>query len=530
MDRGGSSRAADTATRDADNANRRFIAGVLIVVLVVLVYEHVHLWSGYMRYYINEDHTLSWYAARDLGQFEFRQPTLYGQNYFTVFEAVPSILFRHLGFDTATSVTLAVMLCISVGWLLLAGAAWVRGHFVLATLALVFPLVVSFEYLIAAESPSGRAAGAFLATAATAALVVNPRGIGHVTVFAVLGGLGAVWDPGSLFVIVPAAVYAAVVNAHSRRVLTAGALGLLPGAAWFAYELWFLRTYPDYSFHKAHLGLSGSQLQDSTSNVTRYVSSQAPELFQWGMLPILAAIVLVGALLATRRLAAVLPAVAVVVLFILTLATGRAGEALPGNVYFGYGRNHLALPIAGWFLAFVLAETRPYRHPSMQRTRTTVLVIGIVAVVSFAVRQANFDDRMASVRRGDTVPIGPVEERCRAYADAAEATGTDLVVFYKSAIPAYACGALYYGDLQTLFPFYDRRTWLMHREDRLPRTSFIAADAGPDYCRRAEPVVESCEPVPGAPDTFLVRFPPGPALSVVRAMGDFVRLPPPQSR
>src|SRR5262249_16190454 len=145
---------------------------------------------AYMRHFANEDHTLLWYAARDLGHGHLYQSSFYGESYFTIFDAVPIEFFRRIGMTLSTAGVLSGVLLAVTGWPLLAWAAWRRGHRVLSAVALAFPIVVTFEYLIASEKPSGAGVGMLFSMGAVAFLVAAPNRRRNIVALALLGSLG----------------------------------------------------------------------------------------------------------------------------------------------------------------------------------------------------------------------------------------------------------------------------------------------------------------------------------------------------
>src|SRR5260370_24236198 len=114
---------------------------------------------------MNEDHGRLGLGGRDLGLLRFYQPNFYGQSYFTMFSAIPTEVLRRLGAALPTAGAASSALLAVGSWLLLGGAAWRRGHRVVAVLAVAAPVVLSTDSLLAASSAGGPGAGSFLACA-----------------------------------------------------------------------------------------------------------------------------------------------------------------------------------------------------------------------------------------------------------------------------------------------------------------------------------------------------------------------------
>ncbi len=498
----------------------------------LLVVDRARFTFAYLRHWANEDHTLLWYTARDLGHGHLYQSSFYGESYFTVFDSAPIELFHRVGMTLPTAGVLAAVLLAVAGWPLLAFGAWKRGHRVLSVAALALPLVLTFEFLIASEKPSGAGTGTLLSMGAVALLVASPERARNVVAFALLGSLGAVFDFGGVYLVAPAAVYAMVLNWHEVRTRGAAALAIVPALAWLFLERAFFHQHPDYNLHKgAGFAPKLSNLEHSLPHPARYFGWQAPELARWVGIPIAAALVLLIALIMTKRARAILPAVTVVVLVVATLAMPKAFDGTP-SAYLGYGRYFLELPTTAWFLTFVLAETRPFARPSSQLTNQlvgAVLAVAIVAAVGHAVR---FNTRLDAITRvaekpdagAVLAPVGPMNASCREVADAVRRHSIDLVLYHDRA-NAYACAAIDYAQFTTLYPEYDRRTWLMHREEHRDRTAFLVAESAPDFCAHTSTVsgVTGCTFDPITPSIAIVLTVPGSAIETWRRLGEHVR-------
>jgi hypothetical protein len=516
----------------AQSRGRVFPAIAVAVIAALLVVDQARFTFAYMRHFANEDHTLLWYAARDLGHGHLYQSSFYGESYFTIFDAVPIEFFRRLGVTLPTAGVLSGVLLAVSGWPLLALAAWRRGHRVLSAAALAFPLVVTFEFLVASEKPSGAGVGMLFSMGAVALLVVAPDRFRNVVGFTLLGSLGVVFDFGNVYLVAPAAVYALIVNRRALRTLEASVVACLPAVGWVLLQRTFFASHPDYDFHKgAGYRPQLSNLESSLPHPGRYFSWQAPELFRWVGIPIAAALLLLCALAYTRRARAIFPALTVVVLVVATLAMPKAFDG-GSSAFLGYGRYFVALPAAAWFLAYVLVETGPFTWASARHTNQ--LIAGVLAVAAIAAlgHAIRFNTRIDAITRiaekpiagAPIEPVGPVEESCPQLLDAARRHGTDLILFHDRTT-AYACGAEDYGKYTTLYPQYDRRTWLMHQEEHRDRTLFLVAEAPSQFCARAlrTNAVKSCTFDPITPSIAVVDTEPRSAIETWRKLGETVR-------
>jgi hypothetical protein len=210
----------------------------------------------------------------------------------------------------------------------------------------------------------------------------------------------------------------------------------------------------------------------------------------------------------------------------------KAFDGTP-SAYLGYGRYFLALPAAAWFLGYVWAETSPTGPVSPRTTTRLVLGIAMIGLASFVGREVTFDTRLRHITTVAELPtagavlhpVRTVFESCRLVTNAARRADTDLVVYRFDRAGAYGCGAIEYGTLETVFPLYGRRTWIVHREDVVLRTSFVITEADAALCTHARrlAIVHSCTLDQVTPTLAIMRTAPAPAIEVWRQLGEKVR-------
>ncbi|HEX5096522.1 MAG TPA: hypothetical protein VFX21_10930 [Acidimicrobiia bacterium] len=517
--------AAPSRAAGTERGIRLALAGLLGLLVVTVA----HLVLAYMRHWLNEDHTILWFAARDLGHLTFPQPSYYGAAYFSVFEAAPAEALRRAGVPLGTAVFVSTATLMTIGWVWFALVAWRRGRFAMAAAALAVPVVITTEFLVSADSPGGRGAGTFCAMTGVAILLFAPARPVPIALFALLGGLGTLWDFGSALLVVPVGVYMLALNWRRWRVLAWGAIGSVVPLAFALGQRAFYADHPDYNVHRAAGFMPKlSILRDTIREPGRYFAWLSPELSRTSVVPIVAGAILLFFLARTRRAEVILPGVALVAIVLFSLSTPKALDGTP-SVYVGYGRYFLSVPAALWFLGWVLTEARP---PSPRLQRRLVYGIAAFAVVTFAVRLVTFDDRTGDIRRvaADPARAGApvfaadaVAARCDAVEHAADRAGVDYVVFRGDRVGAYACAARDYGTLETIHPIYDRRTWLLHDANEENRTKFLVTDVDEGWCINARAIVESCELDPVDSTIAVVTTAPQPVLETWRQLGEEIR-------
>jgi hypothetical protein len=157
-------------------------------------------------------------------------------------------------------------------------------------------------------------------------------------------------------------------------------------------------------------------------------------------------------------------------------------------------------------------------------------VIVALVVGTFAVRTVTFDHRLAEIDAGarasvfaGVVSVDTLVSRCDDLAGAARRAGTNLVVFRVDVRLPYACAAEHYPGLETLYPRGDRRTWLLHDENRQRRSRIIVGDADAAWCDNIRGMVASCAIDPATPGAAIVDFRAQPVVELWRRLGEPVR-------
>lgn len=495
---------------------------------VILAVDQAHLVFGHHRYVANEDHTLFWAAARDVGRLDFFQPHVYGQSYGVLLEAAPTEILRWVGVSLPTALPLVTAAFMVGCWLVLAVTAG-RRRPLLALTALAAPVVISTVFLVGAQMPS-RTRGMFVATAG-AAVLLRSRGrpvlVGFGTAAA---GLGVMWDLGAVLLVLPLLGFVALRERRCRAALLAGAAGLVPALVWTVATGAFYRSRPFTDLHKAAvIRLDLDILTESGQHLGRYFRPLAPQLLPVWWLPIAALAGAVAVLFARRRFAAAAAGLAGMFGVAGVLATPKALDGT-ASAYLGYGRLLFAVPLLVWCLAWLAGEDRPPAPAG--RTRRVLAGAGVAvlaaSVVTASWRAGRFEDHLGEIDRVATevrvaavVPVEGVVQRCDALYETMGRAGATLAVFLTDRITAYGCAGQW-DEAVSLFPAYERRTWLLDGENHLPRSVFVVADAPPDWCRHLADSVRSCAPA-DPPGTMVVNMEAQPVLPVLAAVGVPVR-------
>lgn len=461
----------------------------------------------------NEDQTLFWYMAREVGRFRIRGPNPYGQSYGSTLEAWLVELLRLIGVRLSTATVLALIALYLAGWYSLMVAAWKRSHPLLAAAAAAAPILLSAYHTVYVTTVLTYPAARCMAVAGGACLML-PRPSDRVAAVAwSLLGLAALMDPSTTLFSAPVAVWHLVSRPFTRQGLRPLAIGAVLPVAWLTWWWSFQRQHPDYGLHG---GVSYRPRWSQLSTINRTLELYRPELIQWWWVPLACLAIFVVILLSTRRRMYVVPTLGVVVLLLGGMASPKAGE--DAGDFLPPGRVLLAFPYVLWFLAFLACESGVLQ-PARRQVPVLVRWIALMALVcaSVGIRAADFDHRVVNLRDSQRaaafgqygfLKTDAVLDECRQVSVAAHKANTSLVVFPQEIDRslAYGCGALAYGELDTLLLAYERRTWRLYEELDRDRSAAVFWNAPSNFCRAASRRVSTCEQ--GESGTVVLRFVP----------------------
>jgi hypothetical protein len=472
--------------------------------------------------FTNEDQTIFWYVARDYLHLRPSEPLFYGSPYASHLEALVAAPLIAVRVPLQYALPVATMLLTAAPWVLFARAAWRQGLPRVAICILITPLLLPVEYL-GIGTQAGHNTGAALGGIA-ASLVLQPEAKGWAFgVFAFLSALLVVPYVNIIFIAAPAALV--LVLAHYRErpfwAWAGGGACLGGAAAWLA--LHFYATHPSFVLHPQWpLAFSWGDLADGVRHLDRHLGDVTPiGLTSSGFL-VLGTFLLVWLSFRTRRWQPGLAGIVAVAGILISLGIPKTHDG-SASITFAYARMYIAVPLLLPFLAIAFADVAP----SIQ-TRAADLALAVALMCLVGWREATLGpeiDRMMGVPSPvvGVVPTEDVLKACDALRELARTQGAELVVYRESRVNAYACGASWYGSLETLYPPYDRRTRRLFEERDRVRQSILVADADPQLCARMISQGLTCEWVDPKLRAAIVRSPGISAITLASQLGIAVR-------
>jgi hypothetical protein len=439
----------------------------------------------------DEDQTLLWYAGRELVHLHLHEPNFYGQNYNTIFEALPGELLHLAGLSLSLASPLGSALMATGCWIVLAVAALRRGHRRAAVAALALPICLSVPYLLLFDAPRGVLGGDLAGAVAVAIALVIRRPRRRVAVVIALGGLAIVWDNAVALAVIPALVaitasdFRDLVDRPRRTLAIAGAALLVP-VGWLAADhLWYQAHPADLTAPNVNTKLSVSALITNLTHPGRLFGFYEPQLWQQAAIPMVVIAVLLILAIATgiarRRPASAAAAVGFLAVLLVVLSVRDTLYVRP-DLYLSGSRFLLAMPIGLWVvLYFTLSGARRgVQVPRSSRLAGRLVVGAMVALAlaSWTSAQARFPAEVRAVSAADSAvhPVLLVLDPDRLLAQCSALSQTyahdhaQLLVTYLRDV-AYGCAAD--QGLNTLDANYDRRGWLLQAAAQHPVTRIL---------------------------------------------------------
>lgn len=500
---------------------------VCLVLVGLLVADRARILEHFGFQYTDEDQAVLWYTAEDLRAGHVRAPYFYGQAYGSWLESLAAAPLRALNVALRHALPIAGTLFSLVPCLLLAGVAWRRRARIAAAAILAGYLLVSTDAVAAASLPRGLAPGIAVATAGVAVAAVWAPSVPAMAAFGVLATVGASLNESSLLLSGPAAALLAVRHWRSGHMWLSLAVGVEFGLVFHVLASRFYQQHPTYEVHyRWPLSFASEQLREASTHLQDYFAAYSFDFLRSPAVPFVVLAGLAVLLIVRRGLAGVAATVAVVAVGLVTLSAAKAADGSP-SVFFPYFRFFFPVPAVLAFFALQASSGRPLR-PVVSRTAAVVLLAAGVA--GFVYRGDNLDAHVRRLTASDshgryqapTITDWALDD-CHQTGRLARAHDANLVVYLKDRVAPYLCAAELYGDVQTLFPAYERRTWDLERESELTRTRMIVSGGGPDFCANASWAATQCDLIDARLDLVVVGFPSQPAVPLLRRLGVTVR-------
>jgi MFS family permease len=516
--------APEPAAEGEPAARRDVLLGLAcLAVVALIVVDRARLLREFGFRFTDEDQAVLWWTAEDLRAGHVRAPYFYGQSYGSWLESAVAVPLRAGGVALGHALPIAGAFLSTLPCVLLALVAWLKRAKLAAGAILAGCLVLSTELVAAASLPRGITPGIALAAVGVAVGVAGAPRPAAMVGFGLLAVVGGSLNESSVLLSAPAAAYLVLRHWRSARAWLSLALGVELGLVFHVLARAFYSSRPAYEVHyRWPLVLEREQLRDSGTRLEQYFTAYGFDFLRSPAVPLalLAAAALV--LVARRGLPGLAAVVAAGGLGVATLATAKAADGSP-SVFFPYFRFFFALPAVLAMFIILASNGKPLGR---WVSRTAAVAVLVAAVAGFAHRGEQLDREVRRLTASDSegryqapAVTGWVLEDCREAGELARAHEAGLIVYLKDRVAPYLCGAALYGQVQTLYPAYERRTWDLERESAYARTRMVVAGGGPEFCEHAAWVATACQLVSPRLELLVLEFPAQPVVPLLRQLG-----------
>ncbi len=510
---------------------RRYVVGAAFgCIAVCLVAVQARNLLSFSQWYTDEDQTLLWFAGRGLIHFHLYSPNVLGANYNTVFEALPGAVMHLAGLTLRLASPLGVALMATLAWLLLAIAAYVRRELVSVALALALPVCLSVPYLLSYDQLKGVQTGDLLAAGAIAGSIVLRNPWRRLALMVALAGVAFVWDKATVIATGPALMAAAgadlaVLRDRWRRTVVTLLAALLVPAALVAFSHFWYAAHPGYVVSPpVDTSPEPSVLWGHLIHPGPLFGAYAPELLRspWIALAWIVGVLSFAGAAArrTRRIEPALAALGFVGILLVVLSVADTRSNFQPDVYLIGARFMFLMPMGAWVVVHhaLAASHESPRDPlsdialSRRWRISSVAAIGVIAVlavVSTAVAQVSFRSQVRPLITFGLSSKSGVQMQNASELLADCQTVTALYRRHRAQVLvsldqpfAYGCAAQ--NGLNTLFPPYDRRPWLVKAASNRPVERILLW--GGINCQPLRPLsrkVGVCTPLPDGAELFV---------------------------
>ena len=196
----------------------------------------------------DDDQLIMWHGLEDYAHGVFREPFFYGQDYNLMVEPFLAVPLLWLGIEHWVALPIVSMMLGLLPFFLIA-LVFARGqHWLSASLALGWPMLMPIEYGIISNLPRGHITGIALASISCLSLA-SPRTTWSAVLFAICLPLGFIACPNSLLLLALLSTYLLVCNRGKLRFYLIVGLGFFVGSIAFSSMKCFYVLHPEIVTH-----------------------------------------------------------------------------------------------------------------------------------------------------------------------------------------------------------------------------------------------------------------------------------------
>ncbi|MCB9184873.1 MAG: hypothetical protein H6591_13270 [Flavobacteriales bacterium] len=447
----------------------------------LLLLSGVQRWWGLSAFgfrYIGIDDALIQQVAIDYGHGILREPYLYGQNYNPMLEALLAAPFVRFGVSAWVILPIITSLLALLPFWSVSLWALRRGHTFAAFVFAATPLVLPIEWSLITTMPRGWVHGLAWLALVPWLLELRHAWLRHALTGLVLAA-ALYCNANALPIAAGIAVWLVLREGRSFSfwVAAATSLALLLGALRWA-QGWY-DAHPESLTHAllpTDLAFRPDLLRQGLRGLPDHLLHMHP-FAALGWVAVLLLALLTAMLLGQKRHREAIALSVAVLVMLLPLGFLKLHEGC-ASIFFPLSRMMLALPL---LLAAAISFTCAARVLPRWIWPSGFFVVAAIAGLRIGGLEQVITDQLAGqecawVREE---PLSTVREHCQAIADAAERSGSALVVairwpglradhraHFRAHFTCYACAQLVDGFPPALGAGFDRRSWIREAHER----------------------------------------------------------------
>ncbi|MGK7898328.1 MAG: hypothetical protein AB4372_33120 [Xenococcus sp. (in: cyanobacteria)] len=506
---------------------KRLYKTLFLFVSIILLIDRIRVLIFFNFKFTDDDQVIFWIAAKEFLALKFREPSFYGQAYNSLFESLLSTILIIFSIPCHLALPIVTALISLTPWFLLSIIATVKRNYLLSLLVLSVPVVLPHEYSMITLMPRGYTVGIFFVTLGIFLYYLLPNISLSFFLIGLLSSIGFVFNQNSIILSLPALLYIWMNDLSDKKFLIFCGTGLLIGIMMHLLVQYFYFLYPSYNLHPMwplyfdyNLMIRGLKSIDLHLGYLVPVNTDPMTT----ILVLFVGVVWISIKFKNWRYLAV-SCFNLIFLF-STFGIPKVHDGTL-SVFFPFARMYLAAPLMMCFSAIELFDSSSHKF-SRYIIRTSLMISLSMVLFVFAYKQFNLIDTVKQMEKIRNTPVAfqrveYIFEHCDLIKSLGRKYDADLIVYSNSRIRAYGCGALLYGEIDTLFPEYERRTWRLIEESTNTRSSILFAGTKEDFCEKYEEKFNSCITVSEEPFIVHVNFDNQPTINIIREVDLKVR-------
>jgi hypothetical protein len=445
--------------QDGDPTRERWVKYLCLLLFSLVLAERVAELLLLSFHYTDVDHVVMWHAAHDFASVHFYEPCFYGQSYNTMIESLVAAPFVKMGLavEYVLPVVSHLFALLPFVWLFI--VAYRRKQYTTASLMMGLLLLLPAEFGML-SSLRGFIPGVLVASFGFIALLRPSK-----TSFALFGFcavLGYVFNPNSVLISAPLALYLFTVHYREKWFYICGLAGSIPAFTFYFFSQDFYIDHPEYNLHKPWpLEFDTNTLSAAKPYLDEFFDKISPVFLMDGKLLIPAFVVLGFGLLFFRRWRESLAVLACGAIIVFSLGFQKVHNG-DYSLFFSTSRMFLAVP---YFFVMLLALI-PVRN-SIRITAAAALL----GTAFFSFKMYTLDEKIeyyTTKEINQVVEVRSIAEvrmAAQQLADMSRQHNAEAIIILEDDTDKYKLCAYAGPVLQdlppTLFPSYERRTWLL---------------------------------------------------------------------